>query len=151
MFRRDAANNCVPRRDAANSFVLTRRDAANNCISRREAANAVDANMCQFFQNNNEIVIQLPHWKIADYIYTDTLKRVQAANMTKQRGKHSQQAGSRRHIQHDSLQNGVLYTIISFRIVRFCIAIFFCQYYVGCKFSLLKKMFDFSYFLKITC
>ena len=58
------------------------------------------------------------------YIYTDTLKRVQAANMTKQRGKHSQQAGSRRHIQHDSLQNGVLYTVISFRIVRFCIAIF---------------------------
>ena len=69
MFRRDAANNCLPRRDAANSFVLTRRDAANNCISRREAANAVDANMCQFFQNNNETVIQLPHWKIADYIY----------------------------------------------------------------------------------
>ena len=142
--RRDAANNCLPRRYAANSFVLTRLDAANNCISRREAANAVDANMCHFFQNSNEIVIQLPHWKIADYIYifiyiyiyTDTLKRVQAANMTKQRGKHSQQAGSRRHIQHDSLQNGVLYTVISFPIVRFCIAIFFCQYYVWCRFSL---------------
>ena len=149
MFRRDAANNCLPRRDAANSFVLTRRDAANNCISRREAANAVDANMCQFFQNNNEIVIQLPHWKIADYIYTDTLKRVQAANMTKQRGKHSQQAGSRRHIQHDSLQNGVLYTIISFRIVRFCIAIFcFVNIMSGVGFRCFFFLtFDFSYFL----
>ena len=148
MFRRDAANNCVPRRDAANSFVLTRRDAANNCISRREAANAVDANMCIFFQNNNEIVIQLPHWKIADYIYTDTLKRVQAANMTKQRGKHSQQAGSRRHIQHDSLQNGVLYTVISFRIVRFCIAIFcFVNIMSGVGFRcfLFKKRLIFIY------
>ena len=80
------------------------------------------------------------------------MKRVQAANMTKQRGKHSQQAGSRRHIQHDSLQNGVLYTVISFRIVRFCIAIFcFVNIMSGVGFRCLKKKtFDFLYFLKKT-
>ena len=77
LFRRDAANNCLPRRDAANSFVLTRLDAANNCISRREAANAVDANMCQFFskqQWNCHTVASLENSRlyIYIYIYTDT-------------------------------------------------------------------------------
>ena len=77
MFRRDAANNCLPRRDAANSIVLTRLDAANNCISRREAANAIDANMCQFCHLKDPSFtiegLDLHYWK--DWYTTPLLEK----------------------------------------------------------------------------